>query len=369
MHSAAWLASGSAGGMVRIDNTMLRRTEGGGDNKLAYDLEPYILKKRRAQDGTKIGKIGRPRKQPEATIKKRGRPKTSSHSTKLTLKATTKSLVTGSEDSSDDGVESEYSASREFEQERQAAPLTTGTHDEEIATMRYRSSRVMDQPTTRRSTPKSRLSTSPPIASENNTTRQSTRLAPIFTRALSSGSLTGSGQGSRSEKRGISHQENEPGSECTDSASRAQKTASRDPRTPTKSIASSTSNHPSSSTPRRRGRPLKVSALTVTDKTSSNGQTMLQITRTPLQDDEAGGSAGNEHGASVGVPVEEGLTVATTSFQAQQPSPITPDSPRKKRGLKARKRGEDLDRQSHSLRDLWGVGKGADTSDAPTKPE
>jgi hypothetical protein len=227
MHSAAWLASGSAGGMVRIDNTMLRRTEGGGDNKLAYEVEPYILKRRSAQDDTKVRKIGRPRKNPEATIKKRGRPKASSNTTKSTLKATTKSLVVASGDSSDDGVGSEDSAGREFEQERQASQPTAGADDEDIATMRSRSSRVTDQLTTRRSTRKAR---SPPKSSENNTTRQSTRLAPIFTRALSSGSLAGSGQGSKSD------QDNTLRSECTDSDSTVQKAASRDPRTPAENV-------------------------------------------------------------------------------------------------------------------------------------
>ncbi|KAI8598374.1 hypothetical protein EDD21DRAFT_382653 [Dissophora ornata] len=76
-HSAAWLASGSAGGMVRVDNTMLRMEEGGSDNKIKYGPEPYIIKKRMAngakydEQGRRIGidgqpvKIGRPKK-PEA---------------------------------------------------------------------------------------------------------------------------------------------------------------------------------------------------------------------------------------------------------------------------------------------------------------
>ncbi|KAI1307348.1 hypothetical protein EDD11_004495 [Mortierella claussenii] len=84
-HSAAWLASGSAGGLVRIDNTMLRRNEGGSDNKIKYAVEPYIIKKRLAsgkaydEQGRRVGadgqpvKIGRPRK-PEAETT-RGRQK------------------------------------------------------------------------------------------------------------------------------------------------------------------------------------------------------------------------------------------------------------------------------------------------------
>ncbi|KAG0297838.1 hypothetical protein BGZ98_000415, partial [Dissophora globulifera] len=72
--SAAWLASGSAGGLVRVDNTMLRRDEGGTGNKIKYAAEPYVVKKKSAgydiegrklgQDGTPV-KLGRPRK-PEA---------------------------------------------------------------------------------------------------------------------------------------------------------------------------------------------------------------------------------------------------------------------------------------------------------------
>lgn len=73
-HSAAWLASGSAGGIVRIDNTMLRKEEGGAGNKIKYDPEPYILKRRKAngkaydENGKRIGpdgqpvKLGRPKK-------------------------------------------------------------------------------------------------------------------------------------------------------------------------------------------------------------------------------------------------------------------------------------------------------------------
>ncbi|KAF9932211.1 hypothetical protein FBU30_008766 [Linnemannia zychae] len=68
-HSAAWLASGTAGGLVRIDNTMLRQEESGKGNKLTYQAEPYRLKKQMAKGGS-FGpngeyippKKGRPRK-------------------------------------------------------------------------------------------------------------------------------------------------------------------------------------------------------------------------------------------------------------------------------------------------------------------
>ncbi|KAF8945084.1 hypothetical protein BGZ47_003269 [Haplosporangium gracile] len=56
-HSAAWLASGSAGGLVRIDNTMLRKEEGGQGNKIAYQPDAYLLKKRIAKGGS-IGPDG-----------------------------------------------------------------------------------------------------------------------------------------------------------------------------------------------------------------------------------------------------------------------------------------------------------------------
>ncbi|KAG0366412.1 hypothetical protein BGX24_003706, partial [Mortierella sp. AD032] len=66
-HSAAWLASGSAGGLVRIDNTMLRKEEGGNDNKISYQPEAYLLKKRIA-NGASIGPDG------QYVPARRGRP-------------------------------------------------------------------------------------------------------------------------------------------------------------------------------------------------------------------------------------------------------------------------------------------------------
>ncbi|KAF9901911.1 hypothetical protein EC991_005559 [Linnemannia zychae] len=66
-HSAAWLASGSAGGLVRVDNTMLRKEEGGRGNKISYQPEAYLLKKRIA-NGASIGPDG------QYVPARRGRP-------------------------------------------------------------------------------------------------------------------------------------------------------------------------------------------------------------------------------------------------------------------------------------------------------
>ncbi|KAF9124944.1 hypothetical protein BGW39_007775 [Mortierella sp. 14UC] len=66
-HSAAWLASGSAGGLVRVDNTMLRKEEGGHGNKISYQPEAYLLKKRIA-NGASIGPDG------QYVPARRGRP-------------------------------------------------------------------------------------------------------------------------------------------------------------------------------------------------------------------------------------------------------------------------------------------------------
>lgn len=83
--------------MVRIDNTMLHKEEGGSGNKIKYGPEPYILKRRKAnkvydEQGRRVGadgqpvKLGRPRK-PEAETT-RGRKRIAAAARKV-LKATT----------------------------------------------------------------------------------------------------------------------------------------------------------------------------------------------------------------------------------------------------------------------------------------
>ncbi|KAF9310853.1 hypothetical protein BG003_008034 [Podila horticola] len=65
-HSAAWLASGSSGGLVRIDNTMLKTNEGGSSNKIYYEPDAYRAKKliAKGHDPNRgPAKLGRPRKE------------------------------------------------------------------------------------------------------------------------------------------------------------------------------------------------------------------------------------------------------------------------------------------------------------------
>ncbi|KAF9390209.1 hypothetical protein CPC16_005255 [Podila verticillata] len=65
-HSAAWLASGSSGGLVRIDNTMLKTNEGGSSNKIYYAPDAYRAKKLMAKGHDPNRgpvKLGRPRKE------------------------------------------------------------------------------------------------------------------------------------------------------------------------------------------------------------------------------------------------------------------------------------------------------------------
>ncbi|KAK3810381.1 MAG: hypothetical protein J3Q66DRAFT_66054 [Benniella sp.] len=100
-HSAAWLASGSAGGMVRIDNTMLRKEEGGSGNRIKYGPEPYVLKRRKANGktfdefGRRVGpdgqpvKIGRPRKPEAETTRGRKRLAAEARKAQAALKAAT----------------------------------------------------------------------------------------------------------------------------------------------------------------------------------------------------------------------------------------------------------------------------------------
>jgi hypothetical protein len=88
--------------MVRIDNTMLRKEEGGSGNRIKYGIEPYILKRRKASGktydelGRRIGadgqpvKIGRPRK-PEAETT-RGRKRLAAEARKA--QAATKGATT-----------------------------------------------------------------------------------------------------------------------------------------------------------------------------------------------------------------------------------------------------------------------------------
>ncbi|KAF9169181.1 hypothetical protein BGX21_003537 [Mortierella sp. AD011] len=361
-HSAAWLASGSAGGIVRIDNTLLRKGEGGAENKIEYQIEPYILKKRLASgkaydekgrrlgpDGKPVG-MGRPRKSPAETAK--GKRKTA-----VKEKAPVSSVA-----------------------KKAAKGKSKANEDDEFGGTQVEGS----------------SSTVP-----KRTTRQSGKLAPIFTRALSSNSLNSSRAPSPSTEEHDGEntsQQGEPSTSQQETPSASSSTAKSPEKLPPskprgrskkavsnaiessedadgdidmaeKSAETRTENDDqtmeeeagsvaavgtakASVTPTRGKKPSKVNQKTTTAKgkqARALGDTLAESTTehgahdTPTTTNDA--DAQGEQGEA------DPTLVSASSSRA---SSAAPNSPRKKRGpYKTKKHMEELKRTNHSLKDLW----------------
>ncbi|KAF9355002.1 hypothetical protein BGX26_007090 [Mortierella sp. AD094] len=363
-HSAAWLASGSAGGIVRIDNTMLRKGEGGAENKIEYQIEPYILKKRLASgkaydekgrrlgpDGKPVG-MGRPRKSPAETTKGKRKPAVKAKaaaSSEAKKVAKGKSKADGEQE--DDGAQAEGSSSAE---------------------------------------PK-------------RTTRQSGKLAPIFTRTLSSNSVNSSRAPSPSAEE--QEEENAKQQAGPSTSRRGNPSAS----------SSSTAKSPEKpSPPKPRGRPRKVVSDAVEPSEDAEGdidmvekpaetraesgdQTMEEeaesvaaagtekakatpvrgkgpvktnqkttpakgkqvrasedATAEPTTNDQGGYDAPTSTNDADVQGGQYEMEPASASASSSRASSVAPNSPRKKRGpYKSKKRTEELKRTNHSLKDLW----------------
>ncbi|KAF9313856.1 hypothetical protein BGZ91_006148, partial [Linnemannia elongata] len=114
-HSAAWLASGSAGGLVRIDNTMLRKEEGGKGNKIAYQPDAYLLKKRMAKGGS-IGPDGQYVPARKGRPPKEGGPRRLNKG-KNVKRASTKATTTSRKGSKAKSIDNDHDSDEELEAE------------------------------------------------------------------------------------------------------------------------------------------------------------------------------------------------------------------------------------------------------------
>ncbi|KAG0053577.1 hypothetical protein BGZ83_000861 [Gryganskiella cystojenkinii] len=362
-HSAAWLASGSASGVVRIDNTMLRRREGGGNNKLEYEVEAYILKKREANGG-EPKKLGRPRKHP---LKGDRTTKRSAGSKRGSARKRVSSYEEDGVEDDDDNVDDDEDDHSD-EAERSEGTVDEGSHVLQVNTS-ANSERAPPRPSTRSL---SRLTSNDP---DKTLARQSTKLAPLFTRAKSSSSLTGTGVTSSTAEKDVHSAMNT-----------TKKTAQEDAL-----IATSTTpraqNNPSLDHSKRRGRPPKTQ--TPSDK-STKGQTLLHMMRSAAIQDggsqvgttdvemgdalpahnrafasdqtgtiaaeggESNSALSGDH-TSAGAQTESVLGGMASSLRTSRSSSLARDS--KRATNNAKKQKELPGKKNQSLKDLWGIGK------------
>ncbi|KAG0351503.1 hypothetical protein BG005_009010 [Podila minutissima] len=249
-HSAAWLASGSSGGLVRIDNTMLKTNEGGSSNKIHYEPDAYRARKliAKGQDPNKVPvKLGRPRKEGVRRSAKTGKilhAKAGTKSKGPSKKTSGKAKMKEADDDGDEEGEHDGSAD-----------------DEDFET------RDMSDAEGSRSTP--RVSTRP-VRSARLT---ATKLAPIF--AMSKSKASG-------------NRDDENDDEPADLANEEEEDDEDEPLTKSKTRKPTGTITPASSEPpKRRGRPPKKRPVAnELDKISSDTQSLLSMLK--------GGSASNE---------------------------------------------------------------------------
>ncbi|KAG0250694.1 hypothetical protein BG011_008159 [Mortierella polycephala] len=293
-HSAAWLASGSAGGLVRIDNTMLRKDEGGAGNKIKYAPEPYLMKKRLASGrqynelGQQIGpdglpistKIGRPKKVRDPTeeaVKAAGKGKRGGNKrgpgtkSKAGAKSTTaktgrggksKAKASGDSDGDEGGVRLEDEEAEEIglDEEEGADDVVEGGDDDEFVARSKRAAVVTS------------AASSEPSGEKRTTRLQTGKLAPIFMRNYSQAELD---EDNEDDNHG---QEDEQEQELS---SRMEK-SSKKPQTSAPAKACPPSNDPTA--PRKpRGRPRKnplpAEAIDKAAPSSQSALSMASITR------------------------------------------------------------------------------------------
>ncbi|KAF9193422.1 hypothetical protein BGZ50_007494 [Haplosporangium sp. Z 11] len=302
-HSAAWLASGSAGGLVRIDNTMLRKNEGGAGNKIKYAPEPYLMKKRLASGrqynelGQQIGpdglpintKIGRPKKirdPAEEAVKaagkgkrggnKRGPGTKSKAGTKSTTAKTgrggkSKAKTSGDSDGDEDRVRLEEEEAEETgpdEDEGVDDVVEGGDDDEFIARSKHAAVATL-------------AASLEPSGEKRATRLQTGKLAPIFMRNYSQPELD---EDDESDSQGQEdEQEQELSSRTEKSSKKPQSNAPAKARPPPKDPTA-----PRKPRGRPRKNPLPVEAI---DKTASSSQTALSMASITRRLSEAAVSA------------------------------------------------------------------------------
>ncbi|KAG9319166.1 hypothetical protein KVV02_002462 [Mortierella alpina] len=264
-HSAAWLASGSAGGLVKVDNTMLRKEEGGEGNKIAYKPEPYVLKKRlaagHANDGQRP-KIGRPKKirDPEESGGSKKGKKTGRTKRKTPSKASHGRLGDSEEEEEDEAVQSESEAA---ELEGDEAHVAGGDDDEfqDRGKTTSKTTTVAEDPAPRRTT---RLQTG--------------KLAPIFMRASSN---------NRSQTPS-NEDEDEGDNDDDDNEEEDEHMHEHQGESPIRSKISPRKAQPTGdvvkttepAVPKKtRGRPRKTTAVAGTDASGSSIKNLLPVTK------------------------------------------------------------------------------------------
>ncbi|KAG0088312.1 hypothetical protein BGZ92_006314 [Podila epicladia] len=249
-HSAAWLASGSSGGLVRIDNTMLKSNEGGSSNKIYYEPDAYRVRKliAKGHDPNRGPvKLGRPRKEGVRRSAKTGKILHAKAGAKSKCPSKKTSGKTKMKETDGDGEE-------EGEHDESVDDEDFETHDMSDA----EGSRSAPQASTR------------PVRSVR---LSAAKLAPIF--AMSKSKASGNGGDENDDESADLANEEEDDEE--------------EPLTKSKKVRKSTeiTTPALSEPPKRRGRPPKKRPLAnELDKNSSDTQSSLSMLK--------GGSASNE---------------------------------------------------------------------------
>ncbi|KAF9200808.1 hypothetical protein BGZ49_008948 [Haplosporangium sp. Z 27] len=344
-HSAAWLASGSAGGMVRVDNTLLRKGEGGAENKIEYEVEPYILKKRLASGksprGRKDGlpaKIGRPRKPVEETT--RGKRK-------LAMMAKANAAQEKSADGGSGEISSSTPEKRITRQTGKLAPIFTRTlsnaasHDSSNSA---NSSRAATPPIEEQGEPESQAESSNiALPSENHSTS--------MPGGDSQTGYTGA-DGATEDSRPLQNSENQIMEESRSEAEATVSSQAAGDKGKTKATAASTST-----STRGRGKSTKSSQKV----TPAKGK-KVQSTDEAIAEPTVSNISGDHTSTSTVEAVmqreqgKEDEEAASPSASSSRASSVAPNSPRKKRGpYKTKKHVEEIKRTNLSLKDLWGA--------------
>ncbi|KAF9432324.1 hypothetical protein BGZ76_010963 [Entomortierella beljakovae] len=357
-HSAAWLASGSAGGIVRIDNTILQNGKSFNNSKVSSSNMPPPK-----------GKIGRPKKNTTETTTARGRGR--------------KKKVTEAVDDSA-SIVAKFSAMTTT-----AVPTGQEAEGEQVAA--------------------AAAAAGPSSAAGRRSTRQSTKLAPIFARTLSSSSQNSLAATSTAEdEEDLGEGEGEDEIEVQAEVSTAVSTTKPKAATPRKkptprkakgSVKTPASNEPNKSldadgdismidrteettTTENENLTAGVETEKVVESTTSTipkGKSKATTSSargrpakskqksTPRKDNEAGVAV---DGAVTGENSESNATTTTgvtetiaqsdqdvqlASASSSRASSAVPSSPRKKRApAKPKKRAEETGKNNRSLKDMWG---------------
>ncbi|KAF9298869.1 hypothetical protein BGZ88_003733 [Linnemannia elongata] len=249
-HSAAWLASGSAGGLVRIDNTMLRKEEGGKGNKIAYQPDAYLLKKRMAKGGS-IGPDGQYVPARKGRPPKEGGPRRLNKG-KNVKRATTKATTTSRKGSKAKSADNDHDSDEELEAEESGHDDEDDEVDDNAGqSSSTRGLRDEDEFV-------GRTKDKDPSIGEKRATRLSTgRLAPIFARKSSK--TIAASEEDEEERDGVQEEDDNEGDSGEAEAERGSSPSKKSTRKPARAAVAATSpkKDPPKSPGKPRGRPRK----------------------------------------------------------------------------------------------------------------